>query len=574
MVRLAVHAGLVFLLAVVAGEGLLVAEPPEDTAISDDVQDVVFLGRSRPLLIRLHLTIDGKPAAARWEAFLRRLFDYFDRDGDGVLNKAEADRVLRPYELAPVFDGGVLQLNIPVRQAPDGLDADGDGKVTFREFLDYYRRDNAGPASVQPFNDLSQFTDAIDEALFKALDLNGDGKLSPVELTVAEQSLRTLDVNDDEMIDAQELLPGGLVGRQGVPDGAVAPALVLVQKEIGAHRARERLAAVKEILSRYDTDRDQKLDRDEVRLPRKLFARLDRNRDGKLDALELLQYVRGEPDVEVSLHLAAPGTSLKGTTIEPASGSAALERVSPYALALPIDGGRLHLHNAPLAAGVLNVMQQRSQYTNFFRQLDMENRGYLTRQQVAATGAQNFVSLFDLADRDEDGKLTLKELEALGEVFGSGMGSRTQLVLARGGRRLFGALDVDGDGRLSVRELRGAAARLAPLGRGPDGGLRLGDLPEHFFIVAAQGQPFYGVNAVLQPFFGGAPRPSLPALRGPVWFRKMDRNQDGDLSPREFLGTPAQFRKLDLDGDGLISVEEAERADQELRKKSPNPPGK
>ena len=40
----------------------------------------------------------------------------------------------------------------------------------------------------------------------------------------------------------------------------------------------------------------------------------------------------------------------------------------------------------------------------------------------------------------------------------------------------------------------------------------------------------------------------------------MDRNGDGDVSRREFLGTDEEFRRLDRDGDGLISAEEAEPA--------------
>ena len=37
----------------------------------------------------------------------------------------------------------------------------------------------------------------------------------------------------------------------------------------------------------------------------------------------------------------------------------------------------------------------------------------------------------------------------------------------------------------------------------------------------------------------------------------MDRNRDGDVSRREFLGPRAEFDRLDRDHDGLIDAEEA-----------------
>ena len=37
----------------------------------------------------------------------------------------------------------------------------------------------------------------------------------------------------------------------------------------------------------------------------------------------------------------------------------------------------------------------------------------------------------------------------------------------------------------------------------------------------------------------------------------MDRNNDGDVSRREWLGTDEEFEAIDTDGDGLISIAEA-----------------
>ncbi len=45
----------------------------------------------------------------------------------------------------------------------------------------------------------------------------------------------------------------------------------------------------------------------------------------------------------------------------------------------------------------------------------------------------------------------------------------------------------------------------------------------------------------------------------------MDRNRDGDVSRKEFIGTAEQFKLIDKDGDGLISLEEAEAYDKRER---------
>jgi hypothetical protein len=47
----------------------------------------------------------------------------------------------------------------------------------------------------------------------------------------------------------------------------------------------------------------------------------------------------------------------------------------------------------------------------------------------------------------------------------------------------------------------------------------------------------------------------------------MDRNNDGDLTWKEFLGPRYVFEELDTDHDGLIDAKEAEKATEWMKRK-------
>jgi Ca2+-binding EF-hand superfamily protein len=192
-----------------------------------------------------------------------------------------------------------------------------------------------------------------------------------------------------------------------------------------------------------------------------------------------------------------------------------------------------------------------------FRAADKNNKGYLTRADVDPPQQRNLKQFFDIADRDGDGKLTEAELNAWFDLMAEGAGCLTTVALLENGRGLFTLLDADKDGRLSVRELRNAWAQLAEFDRDGSGAVGRDQLPLQYEILVGRG----AVNNLAQPATQAAAR----GQRGPLWFRKMDVNGDGDVSPREFLGSIEDFRHIDADGDGLISVEEAEKADAWFR---------
>jgi Ca2+-binding EF-hand superfamily protein len=124
------------------------------------------------------------------------------------------------------------------------------------------------------------------------------------------------------------------------------------------------------------------------------------------------------------------------------------------------------------------------------------------------------------------------------------------------GYDLFATFDANRDGRLTRRELTQAVKHIETWDQDKDGAVALDEVPRKLTLAFSQGasNPFGIVfgNQVAQMMTN-----SSSTLLAPAWFRKMDRNRDSDLSPREFLGPPADFAKLDANSDGLVSADEA-----------------
>jgi Ca2+-binding EF-hand superfamily protein len=539
--------------------------------------DIVVTAPARPVRVRAAVLADGLPPGERWAQRLRTAFEYFDRDGDGYLGAKEVPSVFSDVGVAQLLANGFYQPTPNTAPTLEALDTDKDGRVSPAEFVSYYSRATAQVLSAQPLQPDYTNNAPVTEGLFKLFDKNGDGKLTKDELANVEALIASNDSDEDECLNIQELAPNLFDPRFG---GFARPRAVVPSDPNAGATARQPVSIyqpgqipgllIQNVIKQYDRDGDFELTQNESGFDTDTFVRLDTDRSGKLSGDELDVWRTGKPDAELTLSFAAKAVNCVVKVADEAVLAARGLKVKP------IESGRLVLHvgRQPIDfwafAPVLQYQQPalKQQYGYLFQQA-AGKKEYVEEKDLAGPNAVQFQFvrvMFETADRDANGKLTRAEYDAYFDLQDGFRNMSLSLSPSVQTPSLFQLLDENRDGRLGVRELRTAWTRLQALeGPGatevtksviqPAVTLRLSRTYERLYA----NQPQQVFNT------GNVPVPT----KGPLWFRKMDRNGDGDVSRGEFLGTRAEFDATDADRDGLISLSEAEAWDAKTRKDEP-----
>jgi hypothetical protein len=535
------------------------------SAIADDHPNntegtarLVVFAPGGPLLIELQMTIDGEPFRRARTRLIDELLKQADVDGDGKSTWVEA--MINPRFAFGRFAGRNRSQVDFQESTIKRNDRNKNGQVD-RDEAEYliaqFTGDHVGGACsvARAYSPARQQPD-----LFRLLDTDNDKKLSADELEAASARLKSRDADDNEAIDAGELT--GTEGRRG----SIQTSLRSNRRAVsGGIPARMLLAEQKQMDQLYQQliahygGKNKKLDTTDLAARADLAKQLDANDDGRIDMLEIEALHSLPASIVLVAHFGDVDKRPRGLILKSLAKS-----LGPREKTVSRSGKvtTLHLPGMKLQFSAVTFGDADSLFDQVASQtltrMDTNNNGYVELKELTGN-FRGMLTTFRAWDADGDEKVYPKELVAFYVRQQIPQTSRIVAWVHDQGNSVFATLDVGGEGRIGLREMRGAAERLRSFDSNKDGSVAAQEIPHTVSIRLARGgnrYAGYGVSTFARSRTMGPP----PADAGPAWFVRMDRNIDGDLTMREFLGTAAQFKQLDTDGDDFITRAEAEKA--------------
>jgi Ca2+-binding EF-hand superfamily protein len=522
--------------------GTIAARGEDQTAASnDDVQDLVFLAPTGPVHLRLHLRVDGHSFHELQTAIARQLFDVLDADSNGVLEGKELDGIPSAELLV-----AIAKRTGPPKPTPKGHVTPEDlaAYLSPHDFKGFAlavesAQKPAADYRVSKLPDGMQRANTVDMAAFlAALDLDGDGRVTMAECARADELFHRLDLNDDETISRAEIAEVAAGKKSSAAKGPANP-----------------LSDVATLLQPMEHAGTQ------VELARSLSDRYRR-----MSTAEAVMCLNDSPP-RFELDVALPKKTLQSPAVTVRSGSAAVDgdgiRVragSAGEVVLQLGPLPIELHaNEPPPRPVNRTAYMKA----MFKRADRDNNDYLDANEFATTNIGLGPDDFKAIDTDHNGMIFENEWLAFMTVYQIATDNRVTLTVGVKAADPFAQFDANGDGRLTHGEWLRAMAAVRAWDTNHDGEISPDELPRHFIGTFHLGTLNPAPAAPMMNEMNQTTAPSAPASSAPSWFQKMDRNRDGEVSLREFLGPLSVFRRLDTNHDGYLDANEARAASDE-----------
>jgi Ca2+-binding EF-hand superfamily protein len=498
---------------------------------------VLLLASTGPLLLDVRLETGSQSISEVRTSFCDSLFERVDADKSGKIEEPEQSQI-------PMFrrtGGGTAE---PVQKFLT------DGHLT-RDGLRKYIDGQLGPEFAVEIR-----APRLDQSvrLVDALDRDGDGVLSVDEVVGSSQLLSRYDLDDDESLSVGELQPFPQSVRQAMRQQATQEGrggrIFLIESDgVLANAAAETLKS-------FSTGQGLELQR--CGLNPEAAGNFDKDKNGRLDNEELQAWIsKGTADLQVSAQWRKgrlpPVIEVNANKV----GRVSIQKViSKSKWTAAVDG-------IPLEVNIRDNRSSAGDAVNFFvieaRRRDADKNGYLSEPEYAGLGTG---SPFSAVDLNKDGMLFPEEMRQYFADMSRLSQARVVMTLSDEVTSLFQLMDADRTNRLSPREMATLRDRLTPYDRNKNGQFDAADFVSEFKLAMAFSTP-EGLEVADQqamPMAGATGGVRRTRLAGPLWFQRMDRNRDGDISWREFLGPRTKFDAVDTDHDGLISKDEAEAA--------------
>ena len=368
--------------------------------------------------------------------------------------------------------------------------------------------------------------------IFQTLDRDNDRVLSPDELSQVSQMLLRLDQNGDQRIDLSETASperddeSAWKRRNSNRLGEVAMDLEgyidwsMVSYSLGGFALHSPFGIDDGAISQIDSDGNGEISKSEA----------EKLRDVEAD-LELIVRFADEVASKPTFEVARCAAELDS-----------MIALAPGARAVSVTGQSLRMiFRADDAEGGEERVPP-----EVFAMLDANADGGIDEDEFPDVGNDEFS--FESLDANDDGKVTLSEINGRGRRPTAIWNAQVRARGAESPDALFSWLDWNQDGFLSEREIAAAPRRLSG---DPNESIAAIDLPDAFVVHLIRGDPSQDERNFEPPS-----APLRPSITIPRWAVEMDSNRDGEISRMEFIGTADQFASLDQNADGFITVSE------------------